>query len=49
MSGPPYALGLGLAIVKRTVDEHGGRVAARSGEGGGLRIDVELPLAGVPA
>jgi len=45
----PQGTGLGLAIVKRTVDEHGGHVAARPGEDGGLRIDVELPLAGVPA
>jgi two-component system sensor histidine kinase HydH len=37
--------GLGLAIVKRTIEAHGGRVEARPGEGAGLIIRVELPVA----
>jgi len=36
--------GLGLAIVKRTIDAHGGRIAARSHGGRGLSVHVELPL-----
>ncbi|MCZ8523256.1 sensor histidine kinase [Paenibacillus caseinilyticus] len=36
--------GLGLAIVKGIVEEHGGRVRARSGPGQGTAIIVTLPL-----
>ena len=43
----PAGTGLGLAIVKRTVDAHGGRVAARTAFDTGLGIDLELPLARV--
>jgi signal transduction histidine kinase len=41
----PTGTGLGLAIVKRTIDAHGGRVAARTAFDTGLGIDLELPLA----
>jgi len=36
--------GLGLAIVKRAVEIHGGTVAARNAEGGGLEITIYLPF-----
>jgi len=37
--------GLGLAIVDRVVRVHGGTIAVRNAEGGGLEIRVRLPLA----
>jgi signal transduction histidine kinase len=37
--------GLGLAVVRQAVAAHGGRVGARSREGGGAEFIVELPLA----
>ena len=37
--------GLGLAIAKRTIEAHGGRIAASSGEPG-MRFDIELPIRG---
>lgn len=37
--------GLGLAISRRAVEAHGGRVTARNREGGGLVIEISLPLA----
>lgn len=36
--------GLGLAIARRAVEAHGGRVRARNREGGGLVIEMSLPL-----
>lgn len=36
--------GLGLAICRKIVDDHGGSIAARSGEDGGAIVEVELPL-----
>jgi signal transduction histidine kinase len=37
--------GLGLAIAQRAIVAHGGRIAARNRDGGGLRVEIELPLA----
>jgi signal transduction histidine kinase len=37
--------GLGLAIVKRTVEAHGGRVAAGAASPTGLTVEIELPCA----
>ena len=39
-----HGTGLGLAIAKRTVEAHGGRIAARSGSGTGMTVEVALPL-----
>lgn len=38
--------GLGLAIVQRVVKAHGGDIQAANGDAGGLRVRVQLPLAG---
>ncbi len=38
--------GLGLAICDRIVRDHGGTIQATSGEGGGARFSVYLPIAG---
>jgi two-component system OmpR family sensor kinase len=37
--------GLGLAIAQRAVDAHGGAIRAANVAGGGLQIEIELPLA----
>ncbi len=36
--------GLGLAIARRVLAAHGGSIAALNREGGGLRVDIALPL-----
>jgi len=36
--------GLGLAICRLIAKVHGGEIAARNAPGGGLRLDVTLPL-----
>ncbi len=36
--------GLGLAIVKQVVDLHGGQITLDDAPGGGLRVEVRLPL-----
>jgi len=36
--------GLGLAIAKRVVETHGGSISASNVPGGGLRVNIELPL-----
>ena len=38
--------GLGLAIARRAIATHGGSIRARNAEGGGLEVEIELPLAG---
>ncbi len=35
--------GLGLAITRRIVEEHGGRITVKSGEGGGAQFSITLP------
>jgi two-component system sensor histidine kinase KdpD len=41
--------GIGLAVVRGLVEAMGGRVRARHGELGGLAIELDLPLAHLPA
>ncbi len=36
--------GIGLAITERTIRRHGGAVRARNYPGGGLLVELELPL-----
>jgi two-component system OmpR family sensor kinase len=36
--------GLGLAIAKRVIESHGGSIAASNVPGGGLCVNIELPL-----
>lgn len=36
--------GLGLAIARRAIEGHGGRIAARARDGGGLVVTIELPV-----
>jgi signal transduction histidine kinase len=42
-SGKASGTGLGLAIAKRTIDAHGGRIAADRRAGSGLVVTMELP------
>ena len=37
--------GLGLAIAQRAIDTHGGKIRAANVPGGGLQVEIELPLA----
>jgi two-component system, OmpR family, sensor histidine kinase KdpD len=48
-SGGGGGLGIGLAVVRGLVKAMGGTVAGRVSELGGLAIDIDLPLARVPA
>ncbi len=41
--------GIGLAITTRVTELHGGSVTARNRNGGGLEIDLKLPLGAAPA
>jgi signal transduction histidine kinase len=37
--------GLGLAIAQRAINLHGGSIRATNQSSGGLRVEIELPLA----
>jgi signal transduction histidine kinase len=37
--------GLGLAIAKRAIERQGGRIQACNADGGGLEVEIRLPLA----
>lgn len=37
-------VGIGLAIAQRAVERHGGRIAARNAENGGLEVKIEIPV-----
>jgi len=42
----PEGLGLGLAICRSIAEAHGGRIGAKSTDGGGLAVTVEIPADG---
>lgn len=42
--GQANGAGLGLAIVERTIKRHGGKLRLRNRQGGGLAIEIVLPL-----
>ena len=42
--GEEAGFGLGLAIARHAVEAHGGTLAARNREGGGLLMEIKLPL-----
>ena len=37
--------GLGLSITRRAIEAHGGQVRAFNAQGGGLRVEIRLPIA----
>ena len=41
-----HGFGLGLAIARRAIDAHGGSIAITNREGGGLAVEISLPLSG---
>ncbi len=41
----PGGFGLGLAIAQAAIAAHAGTIRAENAEGGGLRVEIELPLA----
>ena len=42
-AGEPGGAGLGLSIVRAIAEAHGGAVALRARDGGGLDVEVALP------
>jgi two-component system OmpR family sensor kinase len=42
-SGGAEGFGLGLAIAQRAIEAHGGQIRAANVEGGGLRVEIDLP------
>lgn len=47
-SGTVGGVGLGLAITKRALDLYNGRIVARNAEGGGLQVEISLPVVESP-
>jgi signal transduction histidine kinase len=47
--GARRGLGIGLSVVRGLVEAMGGAVTARSSDLGGLAVELELPLAELPA
>ncbi|RYZ10279.1 MAG: sensor histidine kinase KdpD [Myxococcales bacterium] len=47
-AGSREGVGLGLAICRAIVNAHGGRISARSRDGGGATFQFTLPLGGTP-
>jgi len=41
-------VGLGLAIARRAIEAHDGSIRAENADGGGLRVQIELPVAASP-
>jgi two-component system, OmpR family, sensor histidine kinase BaeS len=47
--GSRSGTGVGLAVVRGLAEAMGGRVTARRSDRGGLAIDLDLPIAPIPA
>ena len=47
-SGTVGGVGLGLAITKRALDLYDGTVVARNADGGGLQVEITLPVVSAP-
>jgi two-component system OmpR family sensor kinase len=41
---PGPGFGLGLAIARRAIEAHGGSVRARNRDGGGLVVEMRVPM-----
>jgi signal transduction histidine kinase len=42
----PQGTGLGLSITRQIIEEHGGELTWRNGEGGGATFTIRLPQKG---